>query len=94
MQMAVGKRALQAEKEMMRGRTKLRFGTDVALKQRESQQGVLVGHVEGITFLDNRGDGRYFISNSKDQTIKLWDIRKMSANATGKPGFGHYEWDC
>ncbi|KAG8140999.1 putative DDB1-and CUL4-associated factor 11-like protein [Naja naja] len=24
------------------------------------------------------GDARYFISNSKDQTIKLWDIRKFS----------------
>lgn len=43
--------------------------------------GVLTGHLEGITFLDSRGDGRYFISNGKDQTTKLWDIRKMSSNA-------------
>ncbi|KAG7991431.1 hypothetical protein I3843_02G075300 [Carya illinoinensis] len=43
--------------------------------------GVLMGHLEGITFLDSRGDGRYLISNGKDQTIKLWDIRKMSSNA-------------
>ncbi|KAI5680356.1 hypothetical protein M9H77_01583 [Catharanthus roseus] len=42
--------------------------------------GVLIGHLEGITFLDSRGDGRYLISNGKDQTIKLWDIRKMSSN--------------
>ncbi|KAL7172275.1 hypothetical protein ACSBR2_031882 [Camellia fascicularis] len=62
-------------------------------KAKGKPAGVLVGHVEGITFLDSRGDGRYFISNGKDQTIKLWDIRKMSANATGKPGFGCYEWD-
>eukprot|EP01018_Ginkgo_biloba_P039756 Gb_41012 [translate_table: standard] len=41
--------------------------------------GILVGHLEGITFIDSRGDGRYFISNGKDQTIKLWDIRKMSS---------------
>lgn len=41
--------------------------------------GVLTGHLEGITFIDSHGDGRYFISNSKDQTIKLWDIRKMSS---------------
>ncbi|PKA62289.1 LEC14B like [Apostasia shenzhenica] len=40
--------------------------------------GVLTGHLEGITFIDSRGDGRYFISNGKDQMIKLWDIRKMS----------------
>lgn len=39
-----------------------------------------MGHLEGITFLDSRGDGRYLISNGKDQTIKLWDIRKMSSS--------------
>lgn len=44
--------------------------------------GVLTGHLEGITFIDSHGDGRYFISNGKDQTIKLWDIRKMAPNAT------------
>lgn len=47
--------------------------------------GVLEGHLEGITFIDSFGDGQYFISNSKDQTIKLWDIRKMSS---GPPRFG------
>lgn len=40
--------------------------------------GVLSGHLEGITFIDSRRDARYFISNSKDQTTKLWDIRRMS----------------
>ena len=44
--------------------------------------GKLVGHLEGITFIDSRGDGRYFISNSKDQTIKLWDIRTMSTTTS------------
>lgn len=39
-----------------------------------------MGHLEGITFIDSRRDGRYFISNGKDQTTKLWDIRKMSSN--------------
>ncbi|KAL5561604.1 hypothetical protein UlMin_031351 [Ulmus minor] len=55
--------------------------------------GVLAGHVEGITFIDTRGDGRYFISNGKDQTIKLWDIRKMSSNATRTTPYRNYEWD-
>lgn len=41
--------------------------------------GVLVGHMEGITFIDSRGDGRYFITNGKDQTTKLWDIRRMTS---------------
>ena len=26
-----------------------------------------------------QGDGRYLISNSKDQTIKLWDMRKFAS---------------
>ena len=41
-----------------------------------------MGHLEGVTFIDSRGDGRHLISNGKDQSIKLWDIRKMSSNAT------------
>ncbi|KAG0626567.1 hypothetical protein M758_2G135300 [Ceratodon purpureus] len=50
--------------------------------QRGRPAGQLVGHLEGITFIDSRKDGRYFISNGKDQTIKLWDIRKMSSGPT------------
>lgn len=30
-----------------------------------------------MTHLDPKGDGRYIISNCKDQTIKLWDLRHM-----------------
>ncbi|XP_008206938.1 DDB1- and CUL4-associated factor 11 isoform X1 [Nasonia vitripennis] len=41
--------------------------------------GVLAGHMGGITFVDPRGDGRHLITNSKDQTIKLWDARKFSS---------------
>lgn len=37
--------------------------------------GVLPGHTEGITYIDSKGDGRYVLSNGKDQTMKLWDIR-------------------
>lgn len=48
---------------------------------KEQAAGVLTGHLEGITFIDSRGDGRYFITNGKDQTTKLWDIRKMSSAA-------------
>ncbi|KAL6910009.1 hypothetical protein ACP4OV_001267 [Aristida adscensionis] len=43
--------------------------------------GVLTGHFHGVTHIDSRGDGRSFISNGKDQAIKLWDIRKMMSNA-------------
>jgi len=34
------------------------------------------GHVAGVTCVSSKEDNRYFISNSKDQSIKLWDIRK------------------
>lgn len=55
--------------------------------------GVLMGHLEGITFIDSRKDGRYLISNGKDQAIKLWDIRKMSSHASCYQGYRNYEWD-
>ena len=38
---------------------------------------MLPGHTEGITYLSAKGDGRYVVSNGKDQTCKLWDLRKM-----------------
>lgn len=41
--------------------------------QREA--GAFVGHVEGLTYIDSKGDGRYILSNGKDQTMKLWDLR-------------------
>ncbi|XP_029724812.1 DDB1- and CUL4-associated factor 11 [Aedes albopictus] len=62
--------------------------------------GALIGHFDGITYIDSRNDGRYIISNSKDQSIKLWDLRVFSpADAESKiknqVGFGHwdYRWD-
>jgi WD repeat-containing protein 23 len=64
------------------------------LRSNGKAAGVLIGHLEGVTFLDSKGDGRHLISNGKDQTIKLWDIRKMSAKApSGTFGFRNYDWD-
>ncbi|WCJ23644.1 DDB1- and CUL4-associated factor 11 [Euphorbia peplus] len=60
---------------------------------REQATGVLAGHLEGITFIDSRGDGRYLISNGKDQSIKLWDIRKMSSNVACPAILRDPEWD-
>ena len=42
------------------------------------EAGVFVGHTEGVTFVDSKGDGRYVLSNGKDQMMKLWDLRKMT----------------
>ncbi|CAD6591170.1 MAG: hypothetical protein TREMPRED_006012 [Tremellales sp. Tagirdzhanova-0007] len=39
--------------------------------------GVLVGATEGITYTSPKGDGRYFVVNSKDQAARLYDLRKM-----------------
>ena len=39
------------------------------------EAGVFTGHLEGLTYVDSKGDGRYVLSNGKDQTMKLWDIR-------------------
>ena len=38
---------------------------------------MLIGHTEGLTHLDSKNDGRYLLSNCKDQTARLWDIRKV-----------------
>ena len=46
------------------------------------EAGAFVGHCEGLTYLDSKGDGRYILSNGKDQCMKLWDLRMaMSTDA-------------
>lgn len=45
------------------------------------EAGVFVGHTEGLTYVDSKGDGRYVLSNGKDQMMKLWDLRKMVSTA-------------
>ncbi|KAG6868495.1 hypothetical protein C0993_002033 [Termitomyces sp. T159_Od127] len=42
--------------------------------------GVLIGHTEGVTYVSAKGDGRYIVSNGKDQAMRLWDLRKMRSN--------------
>lgn len=37
-----------------------------------------IGHFDGITYIDPRNDGYHVLSNSKDQSIKIWDMRKPS----------------
>jgi DDB1- and CUL4-associated factor 11 len=60
--------------------------------------GVLPGHCEGITHVTSKGDGVYLLTNGKDQTAKLWDIRKMvppsirEATAHGMSGTFDYRF--
>lgn len=51
--------------------------------------GIFAGHTEGLTYVDSKGDGRYLLSNGKDQTMKLWDTRKMlsSEQTAGDPSY-------
>jgi WD repeat-containing protein 23 len=59
---------------------------------------VLVGHTEGITNVAAKGDGRYIISNGKDQALRLWDLRKMHSSdkfdtfADKFYGMSHYDY--
>ncbi|XP_037950826.1 DDB1- and CUL4-associated factor 11 [Teleopsis dalmanni] len=57
------------------------------------------GHLDGITYIDSRNDGRHVLSNSKDQSIKLWDLRKSTNKSKIKKNFHlpvfcwDYRWD-
>ena len=63
--------------------------------------GILSGHIDGITYIDSKGDGRHLITNSKDQSIKLWDMRCFSPqigfeatrNAVSKQNWD-YRWQA
>jgi WD repeat-containing protein 23 len=52
-----------------------------SLGSSQKPSGVLIGHTEGITNVSSKGDGRYVISNGKDQALRLWDLREMRTNA-------------
>lgn len=48
------------------------------------------------TYFIVQGDARYLISNSKDQSIKLWDIRKFSPKeglAASRLAVTQQNWD-
>ena len=76
-------------------RTSTAPGTGSA--EKSSAAGVFVGHSEGVAHVSPKGDGRYFISNAKDQSIKLWDLRGMLSekdySSQKKPGIPKYHWD-
>jgi DDB1- and CUL4-associated factor 11 len=69
-----------------------------SLGSSQKPSGVLIGHTEGITNVSAKGDGRYVISNGKDQALRLWDLRKMHTNADYEKvandfyGIRHYDY--
>ncbi|KAI1902152.1 hypothetical protein AGOR_G00041760 [Albula goreensis] len=65
-------------------------------EDRPQPVGQLAGHRDGITFIHSKGDARYLISNSKDQSIKLWDIRRFSPKeglAASRLAVTQQNWD-
>lgn len=55
--------------------------------------GVFVGHQAGLTHVASKGDGRYFVTNGKDQAMKLWDARRMIDYRPDMEQPAHREWD-
>ena len=58
--------------------------------------GLMAGHIDGITYVESKKDGRYFLTNSKDQSMKLWDMRAFSSNIgveNAKRALGENNWD-
>jgi WD40 repeat protein len=53
--------------------------------------GVLVGHTEGITYVDPKGDGRFVLSNGKDQVRfsltheRAWNADEKTALHVDRP---------
>uniref|UniRef100_A0A087XWX7 DDB1- and CUL4-associated factor 11 n=1 Tax=Poecilia formosa TaxID=48698 RepID=A0A087XWX7_POEFO len=65
-------------------------------EDRPQPVGQLAGHRDGVTFIHSKGDARYLISNSKDQSIKLWDVRKFSPKeglAASRLAVTQQNWD-
>jgi len=48
-------------------------------EDRPKPVGTFAGHTDGITYIDTKDDSRHIITNSKDQSIKLWDLRKFAS---------------
>ncbi|VDN56555.1 unnamed protein product [Dracunculus medinensis] len=47
----------------------------------ENSVGFFGGHRDGIVSIDTKGDDRYILTSSKDQSIKIWDLRMFSPNS-------------
>ncbi|KAI0073704.1 WD40 repeat-like protein [Panus rudis PR-1116 ss-1] len=68
-----------------------------SLGSSQKPSGVLIGHTEGITYVSAKGDGRYVISNGKDQVLRLWDLRNMRSTldweSVRRQSYGIPHWD-
>jgi len=46
--------------------------------------GYFLGHISGITSVSSKEDNFLIASNSKDQTMKVWDLRNMESSSDNK----------
>lgn len=75
-------------------RSSARSSTSSTSNEPARPDGSFIGHTEGITYMSGKGDGVYLLSNAKDQTLKLWDIRKLSEYSPDfKPKYRQRGWD-
>uniref|UniRef100_A0A915DPJ7 Uncharacterized protein n=1 Tax=Ditylenchus dipsaci TaxID=166011 RepID=A0A915DPJ7_9BILA len=63
--------------------------------------GIFAGHRDGIVFIDSRGDDRYLLTNCKDQTVKVWDLRHFGSDSAVHSTINavtdqkwDYRWQC
>ncbi|TGZ64061.1 hypothetical protein CRM22_006556 [Opisthorchis felineus] len=71
--------------------TTIRLFDSRALKK--GSVAMFTGHMDGVTYLDSKGDGVYFLSNSKDQTVRLWDLRKHTQSGKDQFCRPRANWD-
>lgn len=55
-----------------------------ALGMHQNCSGYLIGHNSGLTSISSRGDQIHCATNSKDQSLKLWDLRKLADDCKNK----------
>jgi DDB1- and CUL4-associated factor 11 len=72
------------------------------VSRRPKPVGGFIGHHEGLTSVASALDRRYVLTNSKDQSMKLWDLRRMQSDTAmtafvakrsqGTQRFFDYRW--
>jgi len=66
---------------------------DTRILKNNEPAGIFYGHVSGLTCVSSKDDGRHFITNSKDQSLKLWDIRNFTTQKKNHP-YLKYDYRC
>lgn len=73
----------------------LRCSTGYDYHRTAKASSVFLGHFDGVTYIDPRNDGHYVLTNAKDQSIKIWDLRQPTPTSKVKKHINAplIEWD-